>query len=118
REAGLFDCIVDSAGGPGFPKLCDLARPGGRIVSFGATAGNPPELPLRKIFGRQLCLLGTTMGSPGEFASMVGLVRDAGIRPVIDKVFPLAEANEALARMEAGGQFGKIVLRIGYSDEQ
>ena len=44
-QAGLFDCVIDSAGGPGFPKLCDLTRSGGRLVFFGATAGNPPELP-------------------------------------------------------------------------
>lgn len=112
RKAGAFDCIIDSAGGPGFAKLCDLARPGGRLVFFGATAGNPPELPLRKVFWRQLSLLGSTMGSPGEFEAMARFTESEGIRPVIDGVYPFEQAEEALRRMDAGGQFGKLVLRI------
>ncbi|MEJ1973748.1 MAG: zinc-binding dehydrogenase [Lacunisphaera sp.] len=62
--AGLFDVIVDSAGGDGFASLIELTRPGGRIVFFGATTGNPKALDLRKSFFRQINLLGTTMGSP------------------------------------------------------
>jgi NADPH:quinone reductase-like Zn-dependent oxidoreductase len=111
-RAGLFDCVVDSAGGPGFMKLCDLARAGGRLVCFGATAGNPPELPLRKIFWRQLSLLGTTMGAPEDFAAMLRFVSQKGIRPVIDGVYAFGQADEALRRMEDGGQFGKLVIRI------
>ena len=112
QEAGPFDCIVDSAGGPGFIKLCDLLRPGGRLVFFGATAGNPPILRSRKIFWNHLDLLGTTMGSPDEFAAMVRMVEEKKIKPVIDRVYPLAEAEQALKRMDEGGQFGKLVLRI------
>jgi NADPH:quinone reductase-like Zn-dependent oxidoreductase len=111
-QAGQFDCVVDSAGGPSFPKLCDLTRSGGRLVFFGATAGNPPELPLRKVFWRQLNLLGSTMGSPDDFAAMTRFVSEKGIRPVIDGVYPFEQADEALRRMDAGGQFGKLVIRI------
>jgi zinc-binding alcohol dehydrogenase/oxidoreductase len=112
EQAGPFDCIVDSAGGPAFPKLCDLAQSGGRLVFFGATAGNPQELPLRKVFWRQLSLLGSTMGSPEDFAGMLKLVEEKGIRPVIDGVYPFDQADEALRRMDAGGQFGKLVVEI------
>jgi zinc-binding alcohol dehydrogenase/oxidoreductase len=111
-QAGLFDCVIDSAGGPGFPKLCDLTRSGGRLVFFGATAGNPSELPLRKVFWRQLTLLGTTMGSPDDFAAMIRFVAEKGIRPVIDGVYAFDQADEAMRRMDAGGQFGKLVIRI------
>jgi zinc-binding alcohol dehydrogenase/oxidoreductase len=111
-EAGQFDLIVDSAGGPGFAHLCDLARPGGRLVFFGATAGNPPELPLRKVFWRQLNLLGTTMGSPQDFAAMVAFVAERGLRPVIDGSYAFDQADEALRRMDAGGQFGKLVITM------
>lgn len=111
-QAGLFDCVIDSAGGPSFPKLCDLTRSGGRLVFFGATAGNPSELPLRKVFWRQLNLLGTTMGSPDDFAAMTRFVAEKGIRPVIDGVYAFEQADEALRRMDAGGQFGKLVIRI------
>ncbi|MEA2696256.1 MAG: zinc-binding alcohol dehydrogenase/oxidoreductase [Myxococcales bacterium] len=111
-SAGLFDLIVDSAGGAAIPKLCDLARPGGRLVFFGATVGDPPAMPLRKIFWRQLSLLGTTMGSPADFAGMLGLVSGQRLRPVIDTVYELANADQAFHRMESAEQYGKIVLTV------
>lgn len=109
---GFFDAIVDSAGGEGFEALLDVAAPGGRIVFFGATRGNPPVLPMRKVFWRQLSLLGTTMGSPADWAAMVAFVAQHRIKPVVSEVFPLARAAEAFALMERGEQFGKIVVRI------
>ena len=111
KQAGGFDVIVDSAGGDGFGALIDLARPGGRIVFFGATRGNPPEMPTRKVFWRQLSLLGTTMGSPADWAAMINLVTDHQITPIVSQVFDLADAAAAFDLMEQGGQFGKIVLR-------
>jgi NADPH:quinone reductase-like Zn-dependent oxidoreductase len=114
REAvpGGFDLIIDSAGGEGFGKLIDLAAPGGRVVFFGATNGNPAELNMRKVFWKQLSLLGTTMGSPADFRSMIELVRSKGVRPVVDSAFSLDNANEALDHMEQAGQSGKIVLEV------
>jgi len=109
---GLFDVIVDSAGGDGFASLVELTRPGGRIVFFGATTGNPKGLDLRKSFFRQINILGTTMGSPADFAGMTAFVAQHKIVPVVDRVFPLAETEAALRHMEAGAQFGKIVLSI------
>ncbi len=107
-----FDVIVDSAGGSGFEKLIDLAAPGGRIVFFGATAGDPPSLPMRKVFWKQLSLLGTTMGSPKDFADLVAFVTEHRIVPDVDETFPLERANDALDRMASGAQSGKIVLTI------
>lgn len=109
---GLFDVILDSAGGAGFGSLIELTRPGGRIVFFGATTGNPPGLDLRKCFFRQLTLLGTTMGSPADFAGMTTFVALHRIVPVVDRVFPLADTEAALRHMEAAAQFGKIVLSV------
>ena len=106
----LFDVIVDSAGGDGFEALLDLAAPGGRLVFFGATRGNPPVLPMRKVFWRQLSLLGTTMGSPADWRAMLGFVEQHRLVPVVSAVFPLARVEEAFALLERGGQFGKIVL--------
>ena len=74
KSPGHFDVIVDSAGGDGFESLIDLAAPGGRIVFFGATRGNPPVLPMRKVFWRQISLLGSTMGSPSDWAAMIAFV--------------------------------------------
>ncbi|HWA87187.1 MAG TPA: zinc-binding dehydrogenase [Opitutus sp.] len=112
RAGGGFDLIVDSAGGPGFESLLDLAAPGGRIVIYGATRGNPPVLPMRKIFWRQLSVLGTTMGSPGDWNAMTSYVAQYGIKPVVHSVVPLARAGEAFDLMERGGQFGKIVVTM------
>jgi NADPH:quinone reductase-like Zn-dependent oxidoreductase len=112
QTPGLFTVILDSAGGEGFEALLDLAAPGGRVVFFGATRGNPPALPLRKIFWRQLNLLGTTMGSPADWKAMTAYVTGRHLTPVVSDVFPLARAADAFALMEHGGQFGKIVLEI------
>ncbi|HYP18316.1 MAG TPA: zinc-binding dehydrogenase [Opitutus sp.] len=111
-EAGAFDAIVDSAGGPGFESLVDLAAPGGRLVFFGATRGNPSVLPMRKVFWRQLSLLGTTMGSPADWRAMTEHVAQHRVEPVISEVLPFDRAADAFGLMERGGQFGKIVLQL------
>ena len=112
KSAGLFDVIVDSACGDGFDHLLNVAAPGGRIVFYGATRGNPSGLAMRKVFWRQLSLLGTTMGSPQDWSAMITFVAEHKIKPVVSDVFPLVEAGAAFDLMERGGQFGKIVLRI------
>ncbi len=108
---GSFDVVIDSAGGPGFSSLIDVAAPGGRIAIFGATRGNAPELVLRKIFWKQLSILGTTMGSAADWGAMNAFVKRHGLKPVISDVFPFGRAVEAFDLMERGGQFGKIVVR-------
>jgi zinc-binding alcohol dehydrogenase/oxidoreductase len=108
--AGGFDVIIDSALGEGFAKLPDICNPGARIVLFGGTAGNIPELNGRKIFWKQLQIIGTTMGSNEEFKAMVDFVNEHKIIPVVDEVFPLADVEKAVQRMANSSQFGKIVL--------
>ncbi len=113
QSPGPFDVIMDSAGGAGFGALVDAAGPAARLVFFGATRGNVPDFPLRKIFWRQISLFGTTMGSPADWADMTAFVARHRIRPVVDRVFPFGEAAAAFNLMERGGQFGKIAVRIG-----
>lgn len=112
EAAGGFHVIVDSAGGSGFDQVLDLGRPGGRVVFFGATRGDPPVLPMRKIFWRQLSLLGTTMGSAADWRAMCDFVAAHQLKPVVSEVLPLARAAEAFALMERGAQSGKIVLQL------
>jgi zinc-binding alcohol dehydrogenase/oxidoreductase len=112
EQAGFFDVTVDGAAGDGMGSLLHLSAPGGRLVFYGATRGNAPALEARRIFWKQLNILGSTMGSPEDFAAMVAFVNKHGIRPVVDKVFHLQEGEPALRRMESARQFGKIVLRI------
>ena len=112
QAAGRFDLIVDSAMGAGLGSLIDLARPGGRIAFFGATTGDPAGLAARKVFFRQVSLLGTTMGSPEDFAGMVRLVEARRIVPVVDAVVPLDRADEGLHRLESQKRFRKIVVAM------
>ncbi|UOQ99414.1 zinc-binding dehydrogenase [Hymenobacter sp. 5317J-9] len=113
QAGGPFDVIIDSAAGPAFNALLDAAAPGGRIVFYGGTLGAIPDLPPAKIFWKQLSVLGSTMGSPQDFEDMLALVTEKQLVPVVDEVFPLAEGEAALRRMDAGAQFGKIVLKMG-----
>lgn len=83
---------------------------GGRLVSCGATTGFAAQLDLRYLFARQLSLLGSYMGSRAELYTVLKLVGEKRLHPVIDRVFPLAEAIQAHRRMEQREQFGKIVL--------
>jgi zinc-binding alcohol dehydrogenase/oxidoreductase len=105
------DAVVDSVGGTTFAQCIEILKPGGRLVTFGATTG-PTQLEIRRLFWKQLSLLGTTMGSPAEFASMIAHFGSGELKPVIDRVFPLAEAAAAHRHMDEAGQFGKIVLSI------
>ena len=109
--AGGFDVIIDSALGDDFDKLLDLANPGARIVFFGGTAGNIPALNGRKIFWKQLQILGTTMGSEADFKAMVDFTDQHQIVPVIDEVFSFANAVSAFKKLANSSQFGKIVLK-------
>ncbi|PPL00978.1 zinc-binding dehydrogenase [Parapedobacter indicus] len=112
EDAGGFDVIVDSALGDGFAHHLDLANPGGRIVFFGGTAGNIPPLNARKIFWKQLSILGSTMGSPRDFSHMLRFVNDHRIKPMVDSVYPLEDAEAAIRNMDNSSQFGKIVLSL------
>ena len=108
--SGGFDVIIDSALGEGFSKFPDICNPGGRIVFFGGTAGNIQSLDGRKIFWKQLQILGTTMGTNNEFEAMLDFINKHQIIPVVDEIFPLANAAKAVSQMENSAQFGKIVL--------
>lgn len=106
------DVIIDSIGGETFERSLELVRPGGRIVTFGSTTGAARTIEVRRIFWKQLTVLGSTMGTSEEFASAVAFYSTGSLKPVIDKTYPLGDVSEAHRRMEASEQFGKILLRI------
>lgn len=110
--AGGFDVVIDGAAGDGFNHLLDLLAPGGRLAIYGATRGNLSDVTARRIFWKQLNILGSTMGSPTDFAAMVSLVDRHGIRPVVDKIFTPEEGAAVFRRMDDGLQFGKIVVKM------
>src|SRR3954462_14969797 len=91
---------------------CGAPRPEGRGVVCGATTGPNPPAALHRVWWKQLSILGSTMGTPDDFQGVYDLIAAGRIRPVVDSVFPLAEARAAHERLEAGEQLGKIVLSI------
>ncbi len=106
------DIVIDSAGGETFDTAIQLVRSGGRVVTYGATTGPAKLLEIRRIFWKQLSILGSTMGTSKEFAHVLELIASRGIQPVVDSVLPLSDVAEAHRRMEQGEQFGKLVLKI------
>ncbi len=112
KELGGADLVIDSIGST-WPQSLDCLRPGGRVVVFGATGGTEATLAVRPFYFGQWSLLGTMMGSPADFAALLGALEAGSWRPVIDSVVPLEEAATALRTMESGNHFGKLVLSCG-----
>src|SRR5206468_8625393 len=104
--------VVDHVGEATWKRSLDAARPAGRVCVCGATTGPNPPANLHRIWWKQLTVYGSTMGSKADFEAVYELVSSGRAVPVIDHVFPLAEAAAAHERLEAGEQLGKIVLRI------
>jgi zinc-binding alcohol dehydrogenase/oxidoreductase len=104
--------VVDDVGEATWKRTLDAARPEGRIVVCGATTGPNPPAALHRVWWKQLSILGSTMGTPEDFQGVWDLIDAGKVRPLVDSVFPLAEAAQAHERLEAGLQLGKIVLRI------
>jgi zinc-binding alcohol dehydrogenase/oxidoreductase len=102
--------VIDSSGGETLARCLDIARTGARVVIYGGTQGDSKIRPF-SIFWKHLDLLGTSMGSPADFAAMLALF-EGGLRPVVDRVYPLAEAALAARRVLDNEQFGKVVLAI------
>lgn len=110
--AGGAHVVVDHVGEATWKRSLDAARPDGRICVCGATTGPNPPANLHRIWWKQLTVFGSTMGSRQDFEAALELVASERALPVVDAVYPLAEAAAAHERLEAGDQFGKIVLRI------
>ena len=111
--SGGVDLSVDSIGGEVFNNLIQLANPASRIVVIGATAGPAPKVMtiLIALF-KQLDILGTAMGNPDEFGSMLKFYEEHELRPVINETFSLEEAAAALEHIEEAKGIGKVVLEI------
>ena len=105
-----FDVVLDSVGT--WQDALRALRPGGRLVVLGASAAEQASIDVRKFYFGQYSLLGTTMGSAHDFAGLLRLLDTHPIAPpIVDRVFPLAEAAAAHRYLELGSGFGKVVLR-------
>jgi NADPH:quinone reductase-like Zn-dependent oxidoreductase len=105
------EVVFEHVGKKTWEKSILAAGVGGRIVTVGATTGYDPLTDLRHVFFRQLSILGSTMGTAGELVQVLRHVSEGKLRPVVDRVMPLAAAREGQALLSERAQFGKIVLR-------
>jgi zinc-binding alcohol dehydrogenase/oxidoreductase len=106
------DIVVEHVGEATWQRSLQAARTGGRIAVCGATSGPNPPAALHRIWWKQLTIVGSTMGTKEDFEAVYDLVASGRVKPIVDEVFPLAEAAAAHERMERGEHVGKIVLSI------
>jgi NADPH:quinone reductase-like Zn-dependent oxidoreductase len=106
-----IDLMVDSAGSTWSEALRCL-RPGGRLVTFGATETASATFDVRRFYAGQHSLIGSTQGSPRDFVALLHTLEEGAWTPVVDSIHPLAGAADAHARLETGTQFGKLVLDV------
>ena len=105
------DAVMETVGRATWTHSVRSLRPGGRIVITGTTSGpNVDDAQLTRVFFLQLSIVGSTMGTRGELASLVRLLDATGTRPLIDQVLPMTEAREGFAAMAEGDVFGEVVF--------
>ena len=110
RSEGV-DVLFDHIGGDTFTKSVLCLKKKGRIVTCGATAGRTVSFDLRYLFTHQLSVIGSYMGGIAELQRIVRRIEDGRLKPVLDQIFPLREARQALNRMANRENFGKIILK-------
>jgi len=106
------DIVVEHVGKATWERSVKALAKGGRLVLCGATTGSEVPTDLRYVFNRELTIYGSYMAGMGELLEVVKLFKAGKLKPVVDSVFPLAEAAEAQKKMESSKHFGKIVLKV------
>ena len=104
------DVVMESVGQATWAHSVRSLRPGGRIVTCGATSGDAPPAELTRIFFTQLSVVGSTMGNRDQLARLARFCEQSGTRPLIDRVLPLSEARDGFAAMIDGTLTGKVVF--------
>lgn len=104
------EVVFDHVGASVWEECIMAMAKGGRLVTCGATSGYEAKIDLRYVFYKQLQILGSTMGRKGDLITILNLIERGLLKPVIDRVMPLAEVRSAHEIVEQGRHFGKIVL--------
>ncbi len=106
------DIVIDSIGNVTFNKSIRLLKPGGRLITCGATTGPISEINIANIFWKHLEIKGSTMGNQGEFHAVMQLLFNSKLDPIIDKIFPFEKIRDALRYLSDEKRFGKILIKI------
>src|SRR5437870_9697522 len=106
------DVVIDHVGEATWDESLRSLGRGGRLVTCGGTSGPKVGLDVRRLFWYQWSILGSTMGNDAEYRETVRLLGAGELRPIVDRVFPFAEARAAFERLERGEQLGKIAIEI------
>ncbi|PYO37557.1 MAG: hypothetical protein DMD74_00390 [Gemmatimonadetes bacterium] len=106
------EVVVENVGEATWDTSLRVLARGGRLVTCGATTGPQVAIDLRRVFWYHWTIMGSTLGTLAEYAEIVRRLGRGELRPVVDRVYPLAEARAALERLAEGGQFGKIAIEI------
>ena len=104
------DIVIEHVGAATFEGSLRALTRGGRLITCGATTGGQVPLNLQRLFFKNLALMGSTMGSKGELHTITGHVANGSLKPLVDRVLPLADVREAHRALEAREAFGKIVI--------
>jgi NADPH:quinone reductase-like Zn-dependent oxidoreductase len=106
------DVVVDSVGEATWQESLRALGKGGRLVTCGATSGPKVVTDLRRLFWNQNTILGSTMGNEAEYREITRRLGEGQLRPIVDRVYPLAQARAAFERLERGEQFGKVAVTL------
>lgn len=106
------DVVIENVGAATWDDSLRCLRRGGRLVTCGATSGPHVKLDIRRLFWHHWSILGSTMGNAAEYAEVVRRLGQGELRPVVDRVFPLARAREAYERLAKGQQLGKVAVEV------
>jgi zinc-binding alcohol dehydrogenase/oxidoreductase len=106
------DVVIEHVGEATWKTSLQAAGTNARVVVCGATSGPNPPAQLHRIWWKQLEIYGSTMGTREDFEGVYELVASGKVKPIVDRVFPLAEAAAAHEYLEEGRQFGKVILSI------
>lgn len=104
--------VFDNVGQATWKHSVRSLRPGGAIITCGATSGDAPSAELTRVFFQQLRVIGSTMGTRDQLAGLAEMCARTGLRPVVDRVLPLTDAAAGFRAMLDGDQFGKIVFTV------
>ena len=106
------DVVIENVGEATWEESLRCLAKGGRLVTCGATSGPRVSMDVRRLFWNQYTIMGSTMGNAAEYAEVVRVLGTGELRPIVDRVYPLADARAAFERLEAGEQMGKVVVEL------